>query len=256
MTRLTTQGARLLATVLMALSASAQAVELKVLSGNGSRPAVIALCQQFEAATGHKVTVEFAVNPRAKKKIQDGEAFDVTVLNPPTLDQVIQSGQVRADTRRVIGRIGLGVGIRQGAPLPDIRTVEGFKKTLLATRSVAYPGEGASGIYFESLIQRLGLEAEMKPRMRPMSGEYNVEGVARGEVDMVVVVASRMYGVPGVQVVGLIPDELQTWIGFATAVAMHSTHPKEAFELVRFMTSPPADTTLRAIGIEPFIEAH
>ena len=251
-----TRGARLLATVLMALSASAQAVELKVLSGNGSRPAVIALCQQFEAATGHKVTVEFAVNPRAKKKIQDGEPFDVTVLNPPTLDRVIQSGQVRADTRRVIGRIGLGVGIRQGAPLPDIRTVEGFKKALLATRSVAYPGEGASGIYFESLIQRLGLETEMKPRMRPMSGEYNVEGVARGEVDMVVVVASRMYGVPGVQVVGLIPDELQTWIGFAAAVATRSAHPAQAQALVRFMTSPPADLTLRPIGIEPFVEAR
>ncbi|WP_408597363.1 molybdate ABC transporter substrate-binding protein [Limnohabitans sp.] len=255
MTRLTTQGIRLLATVLMALSASAQAVELKVISGNGSRPAVMALCQQFEAATGHKVTVEFAVNPRAQKKIQDGEAFDVTVLNPPTLDRVIQSGHVQADSRRVIGRIGLGVGIRQGAPKPDIRTVEGFKQTLLATRSVAYPGEGASGIYFESLIQRLGLGAEMKPRMRPMSGEYNVEGVARGEVDMVVVVASRMYGVPGVEVVGLIPDALQTWIGFATAVATRSAHPSEAQALVRFMTSPPADQTLRPIGIEPFVDA-
>jgi molybdate transport system substrate-binding protein len=121
---------------------------------------------------------------------------------------------------------------------------------------VAYPGEGASGIYFESLIQRLGLEAEMKPRMRPMSGEYNVEGVARGEVDMVVVVASRMHGVPGVQVVGLIPDELQTWIGFAAAVATHSAHPSEAQALVRFMTTAPADQTLRPIGIEPFVEAR
>jgi molybdate transport system substrate-binding protein len=251
-----TQALYLMAALWMGGLTSVQAVELKVLSGNGSRPAVMALCQQFEAATGHKVTVEFAVNPRAKKKIQDGEPFDVTVLNPPTLDQVIQSGQVRAETRRVIGRIGLGVGVRQGAPLPDIRSVEGFKKTLLATRSVAYPGEGASGIYFENLVQRLGLEAEMKPRMRPMSGEYNVEGVARGEVDMVVVVASRMYGVPGVQVVGLIPDELQTWIGFAAAVAARSAHPSEAQALVRFMTTPPADQTLRPIGIEPFVEAR
>ena len=72
---------------------------------------------------------------------------------------------------------------------------------------------------------------------------------------MVVVVASRMYGVPGVEVVGLIPDALQTWIGFATAVATRSAHPQEARDLVRFMTSPPADLTLRPIGIEPFVDA-
>ena len=238
----------------MWLTVSAHAVELQVLSGNGSRPAVIALCQQFEAATGHKVSIEFAVNPRALKKIQEGHSFDVTVLNPPTLAQVIQTGQVLGDSRRMMGRIGLGVGIREGAPKPDISTVGHFKKTLLASNSVAYPGEGASGIYFEGLIRRLGIVDEMTPRMRPMSGEYNVEGVARGEVDMVVVVASRMYGVTGVEVVGLIPEELQTWIGFAAAVSANSKHPTEAQALVRFMTSPPADQTLRAIGIEPFVE--
>lgn len=233
---------------------SAHAVELQVVSGNGSRPAVIELCQQFEAATGHKVNIEFAVNPRALKKIQAGESFDVTVLNPATLDQAIHTNHVLSYSRRMLGRIGLGVGIRQGAPKPDISTVENFKKTLLMSNSVAYPGEGASGIYFEGLIRRLGIDDEMKPRMRPMSGEYNVEGVARGEVDMVVVVASRMYGVKGVEVIGLIPDELQTWIGFAAAVSANSKHPTEAQALVRFLTTPPADQTLRAIGIDPFVE--
>ena len=239
---------------LMLLAGAAQAVELKVLSGNGSRPAVIALCAQFERATGHKVVVEFAVNPTVKKKIESGEAFDVTVLNPPVLDELIKQGLVVADTRAVIGRIGLGAAIRAGAQRPDISTADAFKRTLLNVESVAYPGDGASGKYFVSLIDRLGIANEMKSKMRPMSGEYNVEVVADGGVDMVVVVASRIYGVPGVDMLGLIPNELQTWIGFATGVSARTQQGEAARALVKYMTAPAAATVLRPIGIQPFVE--
>ena len=233
---------------------AAQAVELKVLSGNGSRPAVIALCAQFERATGHKVVVEFAVNPTVKKKIESGEAFDVTVLNPPVLDELIKQGLVVGDTRAVIGRIGLGAAIRAGAPKPDISTTEAFKRTLQNLKSVAYPGDGASGKYFVSLIDRMGIASEMKSKMRPMSGEYNVEVVADGGVDMVVVVASRIYGVPGVDMLGLIPNELQTWIGFATGVSARTQQADAARALVKYMTAPAAAAVLRPIGIQPFVE--
>jgi molybdate transport system substrate-binding protein len=236
------------------VSQLAQALELKVLSGNGSRPAVIALTQQFEKATGHKVTVDFFVNPDVKKKIEGGEYFDVTVLNPPVLDELIKQGKVAADSRAVIGRIGLGAAIKAGAPKPDISTVEGFKKTMLSINSVAYPGDGASGIYFVSLLDRMGIGAEMKPKLRPMPGEYNVEVVATGSVDMVVVVASRIYGVPGVDMLGLIPKELQTWIGFATGINPQSQHAEAARALTKFLSTPPADAVLKPIGIEPFVE--
>ena len=246
--------ARCLLAGLGLLAHVAQAVELKVLSGNGSRPAVIALTKQFEQTTGHKVTVDFFVNPDVKKKIEAGEYFDVTVLNPPVLDDLIKQGKVAANSRAVIGRIGLGAAIKSGAPKPDISTVEGFKKTMLSINSVAYPGDGASGIYFVSLLDRMGIGAEMKPKLRPMSGEYNVEVVATGTVDMVVVVASRIYGVPGVDMLGLIPKELQTWIGFATGVNPQSKHAEAAKALTKFLSTPPADAVLKPIGIEPFVE--
>jgi molybdate transport system substrate-binding protein len=234
--------------------ASAVAAELKVLSGNGSKPAVIALTKQFERATGHKVTVDFAVNADVKKRIEAGEAFDVTVLNPPVLDQVIKSGKVVADTRAIIGRIGLGVAVKTGAPRPDISTVEGFKAAMLATKSVAYAGEGQSGVYFVGLLDKLGLAAEMKPKLRPMSGEHNVEAVAAGEAEMVVIVASRIYGVPGVDMIGMIPKELQTWIGFGTGVAAATKEAEAARALVEFLTAPAAAAILTPIGIEPFVE--
>lgn len=234
--------------------APATAAEITVLSGNGARAAISELSTQFERASGHKVTLKFAVNPEVKRRVEAGERFDVAILNPPVLDDLIKQRRLRADTRTVIGRSGIGVGVREGAPRPDISTVAAFKRTLLEARSVAYPGEGASGRYFVSLVERLGMSQEMQTKMRPMPAEYNVEVVARGEVDLVVVVASRISGVPGVQFVGRIPQELQTWIGFTAAVATDATEPQAARAMLNFLTTPAAASVLRGSGVEPFVE--
>jgi molybdate transport system substrate-binding protein len=239
---------------LMAASFCAQAAEIKVLSGNGARAAVTELAVQFERATGHKVAIRFEVNVATKRRIEAGEAFDVAILNPPVLDDLIGQGKVLRETRSVLGRAGIGVGVREGAPKPDISTVTAFKRTLLGARAVAYPGEGASGKYFVGLVERLGMTAEMKPRMRPMPAEYNVETVARGEADLVVVVASRISGVPGVVLVGRIPEELQTWIGFAGGVSAAAREPAAARAMLEFFTAPPSAAVLRAMGVEPFVE--
>jgi molybdate transport system substrate-binding protein len=231
-----------------------QAADLKVISGNGSKPAVIELCRRFEQATGHKVSIDFAVNADVKKRIEAGEVFGVTVLNPPVLDAVIKQGRVVADTRAIIGRIGLGVAVRKGAPKPDISTVDGFKAAMLATTSVAFAGEGQSGVYFVALLDRIGIGPEMKPKLRPMSGEHNVEAVAAGEAEMVVIVASRIFGVPGVEMIGLLPKDLQTWIGFGTGVASATKQPDAARALAKFLTAPAAADVLKPIGIEPFVE--
>ncbi|MEY4263809.1 MAG: hypothetical protein RL373_377 [Pseudomonadota bacterium] len=228
--------------------------ELKILSGNGSRPATIELCAQFQRVTGHRIVLEFYVNPTVKSKIEAGEYFDVAVLNPPVLDALIGMGKIDSSSRVTMGRIGLGVAIRKGSPRPDISTVQAFKKTLLQAKSVAYPGDGASGKYFVTLIDQLGISQEMATKMRPMSGEYNVEGVANGQVEMIVVVASRIYGVDGVDYVGLIPQELQTWIGFAAGVSEHSKEKEVARNFVKFISSQEAAKVMIPIGIEPFVE--
>ena len=245
----------LVALTFISMPTSAQAAELKVLSGNGARAAVRELCEQFERASGHKVTVDFEVDAALEKKIAAGEPFDVAVLNPQPLDASIKNGKVVAASRAVIGRIGLGAAVKAGAPKPDISTVDRFKAALLATtKGVAYPGEGASGRYFASLVERMGIGEQMKPKMRPMAAEDTVEVVARGEADMVVVVASRIVGVPGVEFVGLIPAEVQANIGFATGISSATKEPDAARALVRFLTAPAAEPVLRKAGIEPFVE--
>lgn len=241
-------------TLVYAVGVPVNAAEIKVLSGNGARGPVAQLCAQFERASGHIVTIRFEVNPQVQRKIEEGEEFDVAILDPPVLDSLIRQGKIVAGTRTVIGRSGIGVGIREGAPQPDISSVAAFTRTLLNANTVAYPGEGASGKYFVGLVERLGLAAAMKPKMRPMPAEYNVEVVARGEVDLVVVVASRISGVPGVQLVSWIPQELQTWIGFTGGVSTGAKEPEAARPLLRFLTAPDAAPVLQAAGVEPFAE--
>jgi|SRR5579885_64309 len=239
------------AAVVLALSASAaSAAEIKVLSGNGPKAAVIALCAQFEKATGARIDLRFGVNPEVKQKIEGGESFDVVVGNPPIVDALIKDKLV-VGPRSDIGRSGLGVAVKSGAPKPDIGTVEAFKKTLLAAKAVAYPGKGASGIYFVGLLDRMGIKDQMQGKLKPMAAEDTVEVVARGEADMVVVVATRITGVPGVDRVGFIPEELQTKIGFAAGLGAAAKDPEAAKALIKFLSGPSAAATLRANGVEP-----
>ena len=240
--------------LVLAVAVPVQAAEIKVLSGNGARAAVSELGTRFERFSGHRLTIRFEVNPEAKRRIEAGESFDVAILNPPVLDDLIRQGRIAADTRTVVGRSGIGVAAREGASKPDISSVAAFKRTLLNAESVAYPAEGASGKHFVGLVDRLGIAREMKPKMRPLPAEYNVEVVARGEVELVVVVASRISGVPGVRLVGRIPQELQTWIGFTGGVASAAREPKAARAMLRFFTAPAAVPVLEAAGVEPFVE--
>ena len=239
---------------LLVAGTASMAAEIKVLSGNGAKAAISELAAQFERASGHKVVIHFEVNAAVQRNIEAGEPFDVAVLNPPVLDELIKQRRIVADTRAVIGRAGMGAANRAGAPRPDISSVEAFKRTLTGVKSVAYPGEGASGKYFVNLVDRLGLTSAMTQKMRPMPAENTVEVVADGEADLVVVVASRISGVPSVQSLGLIPQDLQTWIGFTAGVGSGAREPEAAREMIRFFTAPAAAPVLKALGVEPFVE--
>ncbi|MGA7209672.1 MAG: substrate-binding domain-containing protein [Pseudolabrys sp.] len=236
---------------LVVLASLAQAAEIKVLSGNGAKAAVRELCTQFERATGNKINLHFEVNADIQKKIEAGEYFDVAVLNPPVIETLSKEAKIMAGSRADIGRAGLGVAVRQGAPKPDISSVYAFRRTLLASKSVAFPGKGASGLYFVSLLDRMGIKAEMQGKLKPMEAEDTVEVVARGEADLVVVVATRIMDVAGIDMVGPIPEELQTKIGFAAGLSSSTKQPDAAKALIRFLTAPSAAATLRSKGVDP-----
>jgi molybdate transport system substrate-binding protein len=229
----------------------AGAAELKVLSGNGGRAAIRELCSRFEKETGNKLSLRFEVNAEIKRKIDAGEEFDVALLNPPVIDALIQTGKILASSRADIGHAGIGLAVRAGAEKPDIASTDAFKRALLGAKSVAFPGQGASGVYFVNLLHRLGIAEPMKPKLRPMPAEDTVEVVARGEAEMVVVIASRIVDVPGVELVGLIPAELQTSIGITAGISVAARDADTARELIRFLTAPAAAPILKSKGITP-----
>ncbi len=226
-------------------------VNLKVLSGNGPRAAVRELCAQFARENGNAVDLQFVVNPDVVKKARAGEGFDVAVGNPSTIGRLIECGKVLAGSRAEIGSSGLAVGVRKGSAKPDISSSDAFKRTLLAAKAVAFPAEGASGVYFVGLTERLGIAGEMQGKLKPMAAEDCVEVVARGEADMVVVVATRMVGVAGIDVVGPLPEALQTRIGFTAGLSASTRYPEAAMALIGYLSAPSAAATLKANGVEP-----
>src|SRR5438477_7326749 len=126
--------------------ADAQAAEIRLLCSNGLREVMEVLAPQFERASGHKLNISFGLAAAFKRQIDAGEVFDMTVLTPPLIDDLIKQGRVVADTRTVIARSGMGLLTRKGGPKPDIATTDAFKRTLVNANTITYPSEGASGI--------------------------------------------------------------------------------------------------------------
>ncbi|MBI2296454.1 MAG: substrate-binding domain-containing protein [Betaproteobacteria bacterium] len=238
-------------TFLVALSKGglANAAEIKVFSGTGVRTVVSELGRQFEEATGHKLVMQFGVFAVLKRRIDAGETFDVAILNPVLTDELIQVGKVAADTRAILGRSGIGVAVRKGAPKPDISSVEAFTRTMLNAKSVAYSKEGGSGKVLLAGLDRLGIAAEMKPKLKAYGRPE--EAVVAGEAELGVTGIGPILAAADAELVGALPPELQSYIVFTAGASAASKEPEAARALIRFLTAPAAAPVMKANGLEP-----
>ena len=142
-----------------------QAAEINAFITGAARRAYETLAPQFEATSGHKLVTQFALPPALMKKVDAGEPFDVLVLSYDVED-LIRRGTLVAGSRTVLGRVGVGVAVRTGAPKPDFSTVEAFKRALLGAKTFATSGEGSSGRYIAGLLERLGIAEQVKSKIR------------------------------------------------------------------------------------------
>ena len=152
--------------ILWAHGGAAEAAEVKVLCAAAMRSVMNELGPGFEGTTGHKLVIQFDVVGALKRQIDAGERFDVAILTTPLIDEVVKNGKIAAGTRADVARSGLGVVVRTGAPKPDISSADAFKRTLLNAKSISYAKEGATGIYLQSLFERLGITEQMKPKTK------------------------------------------------------------------------------------------
>jgi molybdate transport system substrate-binding protein len=235
-----------------ACAGAAGAAEIKVLCSNGLRAVMQELAPQFERASGHKVAVRYGLAAAFKQQIEAGEVFDLAVLTPPLLDEVIKRGLVVGETRTVIGRAGIGLAIRAGAARPDIGTAEAFKSTLLAAKSVGFAKEGASGAYFAGLIGRLGIADAMGQKLKPMATGVEVgEAVAHGEVELAVLPISEILPIGGAELLAPFPADVQSYVVMTAGVASAAKEHAAAADLIRFLKSPAALPVIAKKGMEP-----
>jgi molybdate transport system substrate-binding protein len=225
--------------------------ELKIFGSRVTRMMVEDVGPQFEKATGHHLTVLTDVTAVMKRRIESGEPFDLAVLVDFQTDEMIRKGKLVADTRADIMKAGIGVAVRRGAPLPDISTVEAFKQTLLAAKSITYLKEGGSTIYLDRLFARMGIAEALAPKTVKPDTESVSEAVAAGDVELGLIVIPNILSVPGAQLVGPIPEEIQSYIVFTAAVAANTPNQQAARDLIAFLKSPAAIAAIKAKGMSP-----
>jgi molybdate transport system substrate-binding protein len=209
------------------------------------------LVPEFERATGKRVHMSFDPAQIMLRRIGAGESADLAILGQAAIDTLAQRGKIDADSRRTLARCGVGVAVREGAPRPDVSSVDALKRALIAARSIIYTQEGASGMYFAGLIERLGIADEVKAKARTVPGGLVAEHVARGEIELAVQQVPELMAVPGVDLVGPFPQQVQTISVVTAGIFKDSTRRDAARELLDFLATPASARVFRAKGLEP-----
>lgn len=230
---------------------AAQSAELKIFGSRVTRMMMADVGPGFEQATGFKPVVVTDVAAVMKRRIEGGEPFDLAVLVDFQTDDLIKAGKLVADTRADIMKAGIGVAVKRGAPKPDIGTVEAFKRTLLAAKSITYLKEGASTIHLDKVFAQLGIADALKAKTVQPVTESVSEMVAAGEVELGIIVIPNILSVPGAEVVGPIPPDVQSYIMFTAAVSAQSPNQQAARDLIKLLQAPATIPLIKAKGMEP-----
>ena len=229
----------------------ARAAEIKVLCSNGIKAVMEELIPQFERATKHKVLITYGLSAALKRQIEAGEPFDMAVLTPALVDDLIKQGRIAGDTRTVLARAGMAIMIRAGASRPDIRTTDALKRTLLASKSIAFAREGAGGVFFADLQQRLGIAEALTSKLKPTTTGVEVgAAVARGDAELGVLPLSEVLTFHGVELLGTFPAEVQGYAVMVAGASAGSRQSAVAKELMKFVTAPAALPVIKKKGME------
>ena len=197
----------------------------------------------LDAATAG-LRVQFHATQALLKSIAEGESADVVILTAEGIDSLVQQGKLIAASRVELGSSGVGIAVRAGAPKPDIRSVDALKRALLNAQSVAHSRMGASGIYFAQLLEKLGIADRLKKRVIVEKGPVGA-AVARGEAELGAQLLCELAPVPGIDIVGPLPEELQKLSVFAAAVMAGSAKRAAAQAFLDFLGTAPVQAAMQ-----------
>lgn len=230
-------------------SDTVEAVEITVLCSNALKPVVEELAPKFESATKHKVVVKYGLAAALAQRIESNEAFDVAFVTPTAMDTLVAHGKIAGDSRTTIGRTGLALAFRAGAPRPDTSTADAFKRALLSAKSIGYVKEGASGAAFVALIKTLGIADAVKGNNRFATGDEVGASVLKGDVEFGVLPVSEILPIGGLQPAPF-PRDAQSYIVMVGGVSAASKQSAAARDLLKYLTAPAALPVITAKGME------
>lgn len=238
---------------LLLAATGASAAEITVLTAGAFKSVVMAVVPDFERQSGDKVTVANDTAGALAKRIAEDEAFDVVILTPAAIEQLVQNGKVASGSPMRLARVAIGVAVKKGAPVPDIATVAAFETALRQARSVAYidpAAGGSSGIYLAQLFAKLGLADVIKAKAVLVPGGLVAERVANGEAELGIHQISEILAVPGVTLVGPLPAEIQNYTVYAGGVAAGSRASEAARGFLAALAGPRGLAVLKEKGME------
>ena len=243
--------------IALAAPTPSDAAEIKVLTTRAMNHVLTELAGAFQRTSEHKITLILAPPNEIRRRIVNGEIVDVAISGGATIHDLVQQGKIAPGDQLILARVGIGVAIRAGAAKPDISSIEAFKRTLLAAKSIVYTDPavgGTSGIHFEKVLDRLGIAKEIKAKSilnARAATTPSAEIVARGEAELGIQLISEIVSVPGAELLGPLPGELQAMNVILAGIVTTASEPDAARALLKFLTSPAAVPIIKATGMEP-----
>ena len=234
---------------LLTTATSALSAELNIFTARAIATVLEVVGPKFEQDTGHKLNIVTAFSSELVKRINAGEPFDILAVPPPVIGRLIEAGKLRADSRVILSRSDVGVEVRADAPKPDISTVAAFKQALLKAKSITYlPVPGVP-----QMLERIGIADAIKNKTTIPNTDIVSELVAKGEVELGIVVITQILTTPGVELVGPLPSEIKVTTTFGGAVSTSSKAPEAASDLLKFLHSEDSLKVIRKQGMEPVL---
>jgi molybdate transport system substrate-binding protein len=224
---------------------------LKLLSSMATRELLNELVVAYERSTGQPVTAEAAGGVDVAKRVRAGESVDVVVLSSTAIDSLIAAGSLLPDSRVDLARSGVAIAVRQGAPWPDVGSEEAVKRAVVAAKTLSY-STGPSGVYLEKLFERWGVLQEIRARIVvPPPGVPVGSLVANGTVELGFQQLSELMTLPGIQVIGPLPPQIQTITVFSAGVSCGCDRAAAGRALLSYMASPAVAAIKERFGMEP-----
>jgi molybdate transport system substrate-binding protein len=235
-------------------SPAAQALELKLLSAGAFKSTAATLGAEYEKTSGNKLIIDADTVGGLVKRVEAGETFDAIVMTPEAIDELAAKSKIAPFSRTNLARVGVGVMVKEGAPKPDISTVDAFKKAVLDAKSVSYidpASGGSSGIYVAKMLARLGIADQVKPKELLKHGGYVADLISSGQSELGIHQISEIVPAKGVTLVGPLPKEIQNYTVYAAAVGPATKYPEEAKKLIDAFSGPSAQALFKSKGMEP-----